>query len=293
MSSILTNSSALTALRNLSLTQQSLQTVQNQISTGLRVSNASDNAAYWSIATTMKSDNGALGAVKDALTESSSMIDVASAALDSTLSVVNSIKKDLVSASQPGADLAKIQTDISSLQTQLQSSVKSASFNGQNWMDGSNTSVKLVAAFNRDSKGATSIDTIDFSTQALTNSGQGILDGAAATKGGTATLTDLTKLDVTAGTFNAATAIADVDKIIGKLTDYSSTLGATKSRVMLQTTFISQLSDALTNGVSSLVDADMNQASTKLQALQTQQQLGVQAISIANQNTQMILKLFQ
>jgi flagellin len=293
MSSLLTNSAALTALQNLSQTQKSLQQVQNQISTGLRVSNASDNAAYWSIATTMKSDNGALSSVKDALTESSSMIDVASAALDSTLSVVNSIKNSLVSASQPGADLAKIQTDISTLQQQLLSSVKSAAFNGQNWLDGSSSSVKLVAAFNRDSTGATSIDTIDFTTQALTNKGQGILDGAATTSGGAATTTDLTKLDVTSNSFNAATAIADTDKIISKLTDYSSVLGATKSRVNLQTTFVGQLSDAYTNGISSLVDADMNQASTRLQALQTQQQLGVQAISIANQNTQMILKLFQ
>lgn len=287
MSSLLTNASAITALQNLATTQKSLQTTQNQIATGLRVSSASDNAAYWSIATTMSSDNEALGAVKDALGESASMIDVASAALKSTLDVMNKIKTDLVSAKQPGADLAKIQTDVASLQKQLGSIVKSAAFNGQNWLDGSQTSAKLVAAFNRDSTGATSVDTIDVTPEALIDgAGGGVLEAAGSG-------TDITTMDVSAAGADLDAFIADTDAAIGQIADYSSTLGATKTRIDLQQTFISNLSDALTKGVSTLVDADMNQASTRLQALQTQQQLGVQSLSIANQNTQMILKLFQ
>lgn len=287
MSSLLTNASAITALQNLATTQKSLQTTQNQIATGLRVSSASDNAAYWSIATTMSSDNEALGAVKDALGESASMIDVASAALKSTLDVMNKIKTDLVSAKQPGADLAKIQTDVASLQKQLGSIVKSAAFNGQNWLDGSQTSAKLVAAFNRDSTGATSVDTIDVTPEALIDgAGGGVLESAGSG-------TDITTMDVSAAGADLDAFIADTDAAIGKIADYSSTLGATKTRIDLQQTFVSNLSDALTKGVSTLVDADMNQASTRLQALQTQQQLGVQSLSIANQNTQMILKLFQ
>ena len=287
MSSLLTNTSALTALQNLATTQKALQSTQNEIATGLRVGSAADNAAYWSIATTMSSDNGALGAVKDALGESAAMIDVASAALKSTLDVMNKIKNDLVSAKQPGADLAKIQTELKSYQAQLGSIVKSSAFNGQNWLDGSQTTVKLVSAFNRDATGATSVDTIDVTTTSLIDgAGGGVLEAAGSG-------TDITTMDVSAAGANIDTFIADADVAIATVTDYSATLGATKSRVDLQQTFISNLSDSLTKGVSTLVDADMNQASTRLQALQTQQQLGVQALSIANQNTQMILKLFQ
>jgi flagellin len=287
MSSLLTNASAITALQNLSNTQRALQTTQNQISTGLRVSSAADNAAYWSIATTMSSDNGALGAVKDALGESSSMIDVANAAMKSTLDVMNKIKNDLVSAKQPGADLAKIQTELKSLQAQLGSIVKSSAFNGQNWLDGSQTSIKLVAAFNRDAAGATSVDTIDVKPTAMIDgAGGGVLEAAG-------TGTNITTMDVSAAGADIDAFIADTDVAIGKIADYSATLGATKTRIDLQQSFVSNLSDALTKGVSALVDADMNQASTRLQALQTQQQLGVQSLSIANQNTQMILKLFQ
>lgn len=287
MSSLLTNTSALTALQNLATTQKALQSTQDEIATGLRVGSASDNAAYWSIATTMSSDNGALGAVKDALGESASMIDVASAALKSTLDVMNKIKNDLVSAKQPGADLAKIQTELKSYQAQLGSIVKSSAFNGQNWLDGSQATVKLVSAFNRDATGATSVDTIDVTTTSLIDgAGGGVLEAAGSG-------TDITTMDVSAAGANIDTFIADADVAIATVTDYSATLGATKSRVDLQQTFISNLSDSLTKGVSTLVDADMNQASTRLQALQTQQQLGVQALSIANQNTQMILKLFQ
>ena len=287
MSSLLTNTSALTALQNLATTQKALQSTQNEIATGLRVGSASDNAAYWSIATTMSSDNGALGAVKDALGESASMIDVASAALKSTLDVMNKIKNDLVSAKQPGADLAKIQTELKSYQAQLGSIVKSSAFNGQNWLDGSQATVKLVSAFNRDATGATSVDTIDVTTTSLIDgAGGGVLEAAGSG-------TDITTMDVSAAGANIDTFIADADVAIATVTDYSATLGATKSRVDLQQTFISNLSDSLTKGVSTLVDADMNQASTRLQALQTQQQLGVQALSIANQTTQMILKRFQ
>ena len=287
MSSLLPNASAITALQNLSNTQRALQTTQNQISTGLRVSSAADNAAYWSIATTMSSDNGALGAVKDALGESSSMIDVANAAMKSTLDVMNKIKNDLVSAKQPGADLAKIQTELKSLQAQLGSIVKSSAFNGQNWLDGSQTSIKLVAAFNRDAAGATSVDTIDVKPTAMIDgAGGGVLEAAG-------TGTNITTMDVSAAGADIDAFIADTDVAIGKIADYSATLGATKTRIDLQQSFVSNLSDALTKGVSALVDADMNQASTRLQALQTQQQLGVQSLSIANQNTQMILKLFQ
>src|ERR1700687_5306033 len=115
MSSILTNMSAMTALQALAETQKNLQQTQGQISTGLRVASASDNAAYWSIATTMRSDNDALTSVKDALNLGASTVGVANAATTSVISVMDKIKSDLVTAATPGIDRTKIQTDITAL----------------------------------------------------------------------------------------------------------------------------------------------------------------------------------
>ncbi|MDB5595772.1 MAG: flagellin [Hyphomicrobiales bacterium] len=285
MSSLLTNTSALNALRNLSLTQQSLQTTQNQISTGLKVASAADNASYWSIATQMRSDNSALGAVKDALNTSGALLDTMSAGITSSIGVMNKIKDNLVAASQPGADTAKIATELKSLGAQLASITSASNFNGINLLDGSaGTTVKFVASFS-----ASTVGTIDVGTKDLVNAGAGLLD--AATAGTTTTNFTDGSADLTSA--NIADTIKNADKAISDLTSYAATLGSVRSQVTDQGNFISTLSDSLTKGVSSLVDADMNEASTKLQALQTQQQLGVQSLSIANQNTQMILKLFQ
>ena len=298
MSSILTNSSALTALQNLAATQKSLQTTQNQISTGLKVGSSADNASYWSIASTMKSDNGALGAVKTSLAQSAAMLSFTNSAVNNVISVMNQIKNDLVTAKQPGADLDKIGTDITQATKQLTSIVNSSTYSGVNLFDGSKSSLDLVSSFDRDATGATSVGKITLTAAALTGTGtgatasSGILDGGTGTATGTGT--DFTALSVSSSTTSASldTFIADADKTLASLQDYAAKIGATQTRVSLQQNFVSAMSDALANGVSALVDADMNEASTRLQALQTQQQLGVQSLAIANQNSQMILKLF-
>ncbi len=119
MSYLLTNASALTALQNLTMTQNSLSQTQSELSTGLKIQNASDNSSYWSIATTMNSDNGALGAVSSALATSASMLSTFNSGLNQTISVVNNIKNDLVAAQNPGANLTQIQTDITAQQNAL------------------------------------------------------------------------------------------------------------------------------------------------------------------------------
>ncbi len=298
MSSILTNSSALTALQNLAATQKNLQTTQNQISTGLKVSSSADNASYWSIASTMKSDNGALGAVKTSLSQSAAMLSFTNSAVNNVISVMNQIKNDLVTARQPGADLDKIGTDIAQATKQLTSIVGSSTYSGVNLFDGSTSSLDMVSSFDRDATGATSVGKITVTTAALTGTGAGATAGSGILEGGTGaatgTGTDFTSLAVTASTTSASldTFIADADKTLAALQDYGAKIGATQTRIGMQQSFVSAMSDALTNGVSALVDADMNEASTRLQALQTQQQLGVQSLAIANQNSQMILKLF-
>lgn len=291
-SSILVNASALTALQALNQTQQNLQTTETQVSTGLKISTAADNAAYWSIGTKMSSQNSALGAVSDALNESGSLLSTMTTALNSTLSIMTKIQNDLISAEQPGADSSSIQTDIQSQQQALLSIGNAANFNGQNFLNTSTPgTVGLVASYDP-TNGVSTINIDTTQTQLFngtTATGGGILDTA-----GTASGVSILSLDITGATSGAIqNMLTDLQTAVSSITTASSTLGATTTNITNQQTFVTALSDSLTNGVASLVDADMNQASTRLSALQVQQQLGIQALSIANTNTQLILKLFQ
>src|SRR5581483_2886371 len=316
MSSIKTNVAAMTALQSLTQTNKMLTQTQNHISTGLRVAEASDNAAYWSIATTMKSDKASLSTVQDALGLGASMVDVTYTAMNSAIDVVNSIKSKLVAASEPGVDKAKIQTEIAQLQKQLKGIADSASFSGQNWLSidssaaGFSATRSVVSSFNR-SGSAVSVQTMDIDTSgmdlfdanpAATDAAGGILDSNRKADGSidnTATTWSIANLDISAltdSTTDVATLnsyISGADAAMKEMTDAASSLGAVKSRIGLQQSFVKSLMDALDRGVGTLIDADMNEESTKLQALQVQQQLGVQALSIANFSTQSILKLFQ
>ncbi len=316
-SSILTNMSALSALQSLATTQKSLATVQSQISTGQRVQNASDNAAYWSISTTMKSDTGALSSVTDALSLGASTVSVATSALTASISVMDAIKEDLITAAEPGVDLTKVQSDISAQQAQLRSIAGSASFNGQNFLSTNSTNTgyiqtaNIVASFSRDATGSITVGTIGIDTSAINlydpasasgatpgvanTTATGILDKVDTsntyTTGGTGVSID--SMDISGASTGTLTALTkQVDAAIQSMTAAATSLGATTTRINLQTSFIGSLKTAITEGVGSLIDADMNEASTKLNALQTQQQLGIQSLSIANQNSQLILKLF-
>ncbi|GLI92096.1 flagellin [Methylocystis echinoides] len=297
MASILVNPSAITALQSLRTTQSALNTTQKEISTGLKISSAADNASTWAIAESMKSDKGVLSTISDSLSGANSVLNVAAAAVKSAIDVMNNIKSGLAQAQQPGADNAKILTSLQQLGKQLSSVVTSANFTGLNVTDGSLTSpVKFIASYT-DGSGTndSSVGTIDLSVTTLIDSaggGTGILE--AAQGGNAAAATNFTSL--TSGDLSSATikdTLTNADKAIADLTTYAAQIGATQTRVSQQNEFIKTMNEALTAGVSSLVDADMNETSTRLQALQTQQQLGVQSLSIANQNAQMILKLFQ
>jgi flagellin len=315
MSSINTNISAMTALQSLTKTQAAMETTQKHISTGYKVGSAEDNAAYWSIATTMRSDVSAMSTVKDALGLGSATIDVAYTATNSAIDVTKAIKDKLVAARQPGVDRTKIQSEVSQLQNQLKSIGESAVFSGQNWLStdssatGYNASKSIVASFTRAGSGSVSIGTISVDTtntklyDTNATAGQaGILDGKRDATTGALSATgtfSVANVDISTLTDSAADLtklegfVAGVDKSISEMTSSASTLGATKQRVNLQQNFVSSLMDAVDRGISTLVDADMTQESTKLQALQVQQQLGVQSLSIANQQNQSILSLFR
>jgi flagellin len=316
MSSINTNVAAMTALQTLTETSKSLTEVQKRISTGFRVGEASDNAAYWSIATTMRSDNAALSTVQDALGLGAATVDVGYTAVNSSIEVVNQIKAKLVAAREPGIDRTKVQSEISELQKQLKSVADSASFSGDNWLsiDSSagayNSTKNIVASFTRNGS-VVSIQTIAIDTSGMdlfdsnavtTNAAAGILDANRKTDGtidNTASTFSVHGLSISSLTDSAVdlatldSYIKGADAAIKEMTTAAASLGAVKSRIGLQQDFVKNLMNALDRGIGALVDADMNEESTKLQALQVKQQLGIQSISIANGQSQNILRLFQ
>ena len=306
MTSIMTNNSAMAALSTLRSINSSMETTQDRISSGYRVGNASDNAAYWSIATTMRSDNKALGTVQDALGLGAAKTDVAYTGMKAAISVVDEIKAKLVAASEPGVDKSKVQKEITQLQDQLKSVVKSAGFSGENWLYTASGATapgtkSIVGSFNRDASGNVSLTTLDVDTtktmlidEAATANGlltDALKDSTGTAIAGVSVLTLDISTGVTATTL--ANYLSGVDTVLKSMTDSAADLGAVNKRVDLQKDFVDNLMDSIESGVGKLVDADMNEESTRLKALQTQQQLGIQALSIANSSSQNILSLFR
>ncbi len=308
MSSLNTNVAAMTALQTLNQTNKEMLVTQNRISTGLRVKDASDNAAYWSIATTMRSDNMSVSTVQDALGLGAATADVTVTAMNNAIDAVSKIKAKLVAARAPGLDRAKIQSEIAALQTELRSTAESAVFSGENWLNVDSTgplTKTVVSSFSRDSTGAITIGTIEVDvgptgTMLFDTSGnnQGVLDFERTTTGN-ATTYSVTTIDISALTDadldlqDIEDMIQGVDDALGAMTDAATVLGAAKSRINLQKDFVSKLIQSIDTGIGQLIDAEMNEESTRLQALQVRQQLGVQALGIANQSAQQILRLFQ
>ena len=323
MTSIMTNSAAMSALSTLRSINSDMENTQNRVSSGYRVESAADNAAYWSIATTMRSDNKALSTVQDALGLGAAKVDVAYTGMNSAIDVVSEIKAKLVAAREPGVDKTKIDKELTELKNQLTSISESASFSGENWLNNDGAAAignkEIVGGFNRDSTGKVSLTTLSVNATSTTligttNESLGILtkdiDADALNPDGTGTAANyyLIDADGTATTAGSGTAIAltnattdqqvddmirVVDSMLTQMTDAASNLGAVNKRISMQDDFVSNLMDSISKGVGRLVDADMNEESTRLKALQTQQQLGIQALSIANSSSQNILSLFR
>lgn len=290
MSSILTNASAMTALSTLRGISDNLNATQNRVATGKAVSTAADNAAYWSIATTMQADVGTLEAITKGLGVGSAQADTASNGINNLVKLAQDYRSRLASAAQDGVDKLKIGTELTELKNQMETIIKASSVNGVNWLKGESAAGTANAG--------TSFDVIS-----------GITRGAAATnlevisvtfKSGADTTEAIVTSITSAITLGAATTKGDIDTALGavdaglkKITELGSIFGAASTRIKLQSEFTKTLSDSLSRGIGSLVDADLDSESVKLKALQTQQQLAVQALSIANSNTQTILSLFR
>jgi flagellin len=302
MTSINTNSSAMAALQTLRAVNQGLNQTQNHVSSGYRVEKASDNAAYWSIATTMRSDNKALSAVSDALGVGAAKVDTAYTAMDSAIDVVGDIKAKLVAATENGVDKAKVQEEIGQLQQQLLSIAQSASFNGENWVAGATGTKSVVSSFVRDGSNAVSIKTTDYalSSGSLGNVLFGMTTAGAVetstgilgtSSGATGSIYSMSITSFTAGQIQ--TALTNVEAALKAMTSAGAALGSLSKRIDSQDDFVNALSDSIDSGVGRLVDANMEEESSKLSALQTQQQLAIQSLSIANSSSQNILSLFR
>lgn len=282
MSSLLTNSAAMTALQTLNMTNKQMDVTQSRISTGMRVSTAADNAAYWSIATTMRSDDKALGAVQDALGLGAATVDIAYTGMEQVIDIAKEIVAKVTAAGTPGVDLDKSQSEIDQLTAQIGTIRDSANFNGVNFLDASATPVvqEIVVSFTR-TGGSVELQTVQFDTASSD------IDTIFA---------DFLAVDVTTFTdpaVDAGALLATLDTNLNAATNAATELGALKNRIGLQQDFVKALRDSIDRGIGQLVDADMNAESTRLQALQVQQQLGIQALSIANSNSQNILSLFR
>ncbi|MBX5159508.1 MULTISPECIES: flagellin [unclassified Rhizobium] len=301
MTSINTNNAAMAALQTLRGINQGLQTTQAHVSSGYRVGKASDNAAYWSIATTMRSDNKALSAVSDALGLGAAKVDTAYSAMDSAIDVVGDIKAKLVAATENGVDKAKVQEEISQLQQQLMSVAQSASFSGENWVAGASGTKNVVASFVRDGSNAVSVVMTDYvlDDSSVGNVLFGMSGGAVETSTGILGTSNgatgsVYAMDITNFTLGEIqSALTNVESALKSMTSAGAALGSVSKRIELQENFVSALSDSIDSGVGRLVDADMEEESSKLSALQTQQQLAVQSLSIANSSSQTILTLFR
>jgi len=286
------------------------------------VATASDNAAYWSIATSMRADNAALSAVSDSLGLSAATVDTQYTALTTVIgdkdSGLTKLQALLVQAKTAGVDRTKIQADVTQIQQQMQATASAATFNGVNWLSINTTAspsplatpatFNLVSSYSRVG-GTPTIGSITVTTAnyALFTTGgatpTGILDTTVAPPAGGPTpapaAASVSTLNISALTDSAPdqvlldSYITQVTTAINTVASAAANLGAVKNRIATNTEFVKSLMDSVDRGVGQLVDADMNQESTRLAALQVQQQLGVQALSIANNSSQSILSLFR
>jgi len=271
--SVNTNASALNALQNLNKTNANLQTTQLRINTGLEVQNAKDNAAVFAIAQNLRANLQGLQAVKQSLDRSISAVDIALAASESIADILIDMKEKVVAAADAGLDdqsRSALQEDFNSLRDQITTMVNNAEFNGTNLIDGAGDIVTAIT-------NADATQSISIPHQDLSLSGTNIGLSAAASF-------------TTAA--QAQSLIATIDTAIVNVSSVMTVMGAGSRSMELQRTFVDKLSDTLEVGIGNLVDADLARESARLQALQVQQQLGAQALSIANSQPQVILSLF-
>jgi len=273
--SVNTNQPALIALQNLNRTNDQMQATQTRINTGESISTAKDNAAVWSIAQEQRADMSALGAVKMSLDRATSIADVALAAGESVSDLLKLMREKVVAAKDTSLTTTSLQSlnaDFQGLLKNLQQVIKSAVFDGANLLDGSQPADMTFLA---DADAA----------QAITLSLQNLSLGG--------TINTLTATDDILTPANATAVLTRLDATMSSVNQAVGNIGTQAKQIDAHSSFVSRLNDVLETGVGNLVDADLAKESARLQALQVKQQLGAQALSIANGAPQIILSLFK
>ncbi|WP_295694210.1 flagellin [uncultured Maricaulis sp.] len=272
--SVHTNTGAMIALQNLNKTNDDMLGVQNRINTGLKISGAKDNAAIYAVAQGMRADIRALEAVQSGLDRASTIGDVALAAGESISDLLVQMREKATAAMDPSLDTFSRQAydaDFKALLDQISGILQNAEFDGANILDGSITSgIEFLA----DADAARSVT---LKAQDMT------IGGAIVTIAATASLGSVTL---------ATNAVAAIKTSLENVNQALANLGSDTKKLEAHSSFVGKLMDSLTKGVGDLVDADLAVESAKLQSLQVKQQLGVQALSIANGQPQIILNLF-
>ncbi|HEY1632756.1 MAG TPA: flagellin [Rhizomicrobium sp.] len=274
MLSVNTNSGAMVALQYLNQTNSQLQTVQNAINSGLKVASAKDDGATFAIAQNMRGDVASYGAVTDSLNRGTSSVDVALSAGQSISDLLVEMKSKALAASDASLDTASRQAmneDFTALRDQIATVVQNAQFNGSNLVDGSTTQITALASTDGSKK-------ITVAAQNLS------LGGSIVTVAANGSISTQAK------------AAAMINTVESSLTNVNSSLAQLSSgakKFSIQSTFVANLSNTLQTGIGNLVDADMATESAMLQSLQVKQQLGVQALSIANSAPSITLSLFR
>lgn len=269
------NTAALLALQDLNTTQTQLTQTQEEVSSGVAVSDAQSNPDLWSISQSQQQQVNGLDAVTQGLSRATSITDVATAAGQNVLNLLNQLKNDALSATESTIDpntRASYNSDFQNLLNQITQTVDNASFDGTNLLDGSSSGNMNVLA---------SADGNSF----MTLSGADLsLGGSVITLGSTSSL----------GSVTAATAaLSQINTSLANLTSTLADMGAQANQLSAHAAFVSQLSDTLQSGIGDLINANMGAESAKLQALQVQQQLSVQSLSVVNQAPSVILSLFR
>jgi flagellin len=273
--SVNTNKSALIALQNLTTTNEKLEQVQSRINTGLRVANAKDNAAVYAIAQKQRADFSSLSAVKMSLDRATSITDVAMTAGEQISDILIQMREKVVAATEDSATPTSRKAFDDEYQTLLQAISQfsaSAEFDGVSVLNGTLTA-QLNFLANSDGDSFIGLTPQDFT-----------ISGSVINLAGT----------VLTGTTTANKAVlASLNSAITNVTSALAEMGAESKQIEKHVTFVTKLQDVLETGIGNLVDADIAKESARLQALQVQQQLGAQALSIANSQPQVILQLFR
>jgi flagellin len=290
MTSILTNTASMVALASLTSTQKALTTTQNRISTGLSVANAKDNASTWAVATQMRSDTSNLQQVSQNLGSADSIVGAALAGATQISTLISQIQTKVVAEANGLVSTSSVQSDISALVSEIQNIVAGSSVNGINMLaGGSNSSLAFASTVISNTSGYAQVQFI--SVTPFTGTSLSVNNLQTTSGGGLANLSAISGSSVTSTNLSAVLQTIDAMQI--SVNQIAAALGSAQSNIEGQQTFVNNLVTTLQTTTGNLVDADMTQESARLSALQTQQSLGTQALSIANQAPQQILKLFQ